>query len=148
MGTVSNLILQADCLLEWHSFLSYPTQGNVQAGTAETIMYLKGTYGEWALDRYSCFTRERLDVVFPTLRELARSLTVGKKNHYALDKGLGEVLSKLSLDQRRAMLVKFPPLFKTGPGPRNDTAAPYAVRCLFPAGRFGPICFTGAGRRG
>lgn len=104
---VPALVLQADCLIEWHSFLSSAQLNGRQAGDQKTIDYFAMTYGKNALNHTPAFVREELYHVIPTLRLIATALRSGDNNFCALDAGLASVLRGIDPNRRLLMLGNF-----------------------------------------
>jgi hypothetical protein len=103
---VPTLVLQADCLLDWHSFLSFKEQ-NGPAGDPLTVAYFEKIYPPGAMVYLPSFLDERLEKVIPTLRLIAQGLATGKNDLCALDQGLAEALRAIDPDRRVAMLGRF-----------------------------------------
>ncbi len=104
---VQTLVLQADCLLEWHSFLSFLKLGKRTAGEPAIVDYYASTYPPNALRREPCFYRERLERVFSILRLIAMALDTGQESLIALDDGLAKVMHGIDRDRRLVMLGNF-----------------------------------------
>src|SRR6185295_8219061 len=104
---VQALVLQADCILEWHSFLSLRQHGKRAASEPVIVDYFASTYPPGALARYPCFYRERLDGVFSTLRLIATALDKAQESRVALDEGLAKVMHSIDRDRRLVMLGNF-----------------------------------------
>jgi hypothetical protein len=100
------LILQADCLLEWHSFLSFKEQYG-PAGDPLTVAYFNSNYPPGAMTYKPSFLHERLEKVVPTLRLLAKALSTGANHFFALDRALADTLGSIDPDSRLAMLGRF-----------------------------------------
>jgi len=101
---VRSLALQADCLLEWHSFLSRRQQDGRPAGDSTTVDYFKYNYQQGALTYLPSFVHEPLHEVIPTLRLIAKGLRKGGEP-LSLDEGLSEVLRNIHPDHRLVCLA-------------------------------------------
>lgn len=103
---VRALVLQADCLLEWHSFLSSKDLHG-PAGDPSTVAYFENNYPPGAMTYFPSFIDERLEAVVPTLRLLAESLGKGDNDLCSLDSGLSETLRSIDREERLVMLGHF-----------------------------------------
>lgn len=104
---ISRIMRRADCLLEWHSFLSFPEQRRRPAGSTETVEYLTTKYPAGALRHFPFFIRERLSEVSAALQLIAENFINGQNNFFSLDEGLTTVLRTIDRSRREVMFGNY-----------------------------------------
>lgn len=98
-------VLQFDCLVEFHSFMSVSGREN---GEPETVAYFDQTYPNVATNFHPNFTHENLQIVMPLVEKLWSALqTDGEKNYWLLDSGLAKVIAGIDVERRKRMLARF-----------------------------------------
>lgn len=94
--------LQVDCLIEWHSFLSFP-----EMGEPETVEYYTGRYPNVSAAFYPDFIFENLELVSPFIEQLWSSIHTGQKEFWLVLPALGDTFRRLDIERRENVLARF-----------------------------------------
>ena len=96
-------VLQFDCLVDFHSVMSFSGQGE-----PETADYFDAVYPNVNTTFYPHFTHEHLQLVLPLVDKLWSALQTGGENNYWLfDGGLAKVVAKIDVQRRKTLLARF-----------------------------------------
>jgi hypothetical protein len=95
--------LQLDCLIDWHSFMSFR-----QYGEPETVTYFSETYPNVFTEYHQRYYLEHFSYIMPLVEKLWRFLqSKRQKNFYLLDLGLANAFAQIDLPRRKQMLARF-----------------------------------------
>jgi hypothetical protein len=100
---IRNGVLQFDCLVDFHSFMSLSGQGE-----PETVSYFDTAYPNVSTTFYPNFTHESLQIVTPLVNKIWSALqTGGERDYWLFDTSLANVVAKIDVERRKRLLAKF-----------------------------------------
>lgn len=95
--------LQLDCLVDWHSFMSFRGYGE-----PETVAYFSEIYPDVINEYHQRYYLEHFNYIMPFVEKLWRViLSEREKNFYLLDLGLTNAFAQIDLPRRKQMLGRF-----------------------------------------
>jgi len=100
-------VLEIDCLIDWHSFMSQRSWGSGQAGEPEVVEYVRNTFPNVSTVFHPNFTHEPLNNVIPLIERLWTAIHTGNKNFYLLDAGWARAFAAIDLERREQLLARF-----------------------------------------
>lgn len=102
-------VLQANCLLEWHSFIGFPKVDDLtmRAGEPETIQFFRKKYPSASINFHPSFFHEPPSLLTPLVVRLWESLTGSGQSFLSLDRELDAVLVQIEVDRRKRMFGRF-----------------------------------------
>jgi hypothetical protein len=99
---IRTAILQMDCLVAWHSFISQN-----QSRETETVRFFSDTFPAVSTMFVSNFTHEQLGMISPFIEQLWQSIQNPGKPSFVLDNRLAAIFEKLELSKRKRLLARF-----------------------------------------
>jgi len=102
-------VLQANCLLDWHSFLGFARIDGikVRAGDPETVKFFKETYPSTTTAFHPSYFHEPPTLLTPFIIRLWEALSRTSGSFLSLDPKLDTVLAGISVERRRLLLGRF-----------------------------------------
>jgi hypothetical protein len=95
--------LQLDCLIDWHSFMSFQHYGE-----PETIKYFETTYPDVINVYHQRYYLEPFNYIMPLVDKLWRVIQGKKqKNFYLLDLDLANAFEQIDISRRKQLLARF-----------------------------------------
>lgn len=95
-------IIQTDCLVDWHSFLSFQGQGE-----PETVQFYERWLPTVRTDFHPNFTFERYEFILPMVQKLWSSIFTNEQNFWLFDPRLAEAFLRIDTERRKQMLARF-----------------------------------------
>jgi len=101
---MKSAVLQVDCLIEWHSHLSFDGQG-----TPETVRYFRERYAKVGTTYFPDFFQENFSHIEPLINKLWAAVRTGggEMNDWFVLPGLVDVFRKIEIERRQYLLGKF-----------------------------------------
>jgi MinD-like ATPase involved in chromosome partitioning or flagellar assembly len=101
-------VLQANCLLEWHSFLGFSrTDEASRAGEPETVKFFKDKYPSATTNFHPSFFHEPPTLLTPLIVRLWEALTRSSSSFLSLDPELDTVLAGIDVERRKLLFARF-----------------------------------------
>lgn len=100
-------MLQANCLLEWHSFISMKGANEGPAGEPETVRFFQDKYPSVRTDFHPSFVHEPPQLIAPLIVRMWDLLSRKSETFLSLDPTLDSVISGIDLERRKEMLGRF-----------------------------------------
>jgi hypothetical protein len=102
-------VLQANCLLDWHSFLGFAKVDGikVRAGEPETVKFFKEKYPSTTTAFHASYFHEPPTLLTPFVVRLWEALSRTSGPFLSLDPGLDAVLALIDIERRRHLLARF-----------------------------------------
>ncbi len=95
-------VLQVDCLVDWHSFLSFP-----ESEEPETIQYYQQSLPNVGTDFHPNYIFERFNLLLPLVNQLWSAIHTGEKNYWLVLPGLAEAFGRIDAGRRELALGRF-----------------------------------------
>ncbi|HEU0175293.1 MAG TPA: RNA-binding domain-containing protein [Blastocatellia bacterium] len=101
---MKSAVLQVDCLIEWHSYLSFDEQG-----APETVRYFRERYPNVGTIYYPSFFQEDFSHIAPLINKLWATVRTGggEMNDWFVLPGLVDAFRKIEIERRQHLLGKF-----------------------------------------
>jgi len=101
---MKSAVLQVDCLIEWHSHLSFDGQG-----APETVRYFKERYPKVGTNYFPDFFQENFSHIEPLINKLWAAVRTGggEMNDWFVLPGLVDAFRKIEIERRQHLLGKF-----------------------------------------
>lgn len=104
---VNEMMLQADCFVDWLSFLGIPELNKRKAGEIETISYFEGDFPDISVTFRPSYIYYPLHKVNPLISQMLNAINNNNHNFLTLDNNLANVLSKIDIERRKKLLGRF-----------------------------------------
>jgi len=102
-GRIKAAVLQVDCLVDWHSFLSF-----AERGEPETVQYYQQSFAAVSKTFHPNFTFEHFKHILPLINQLWTVIhTTGEKNYWLVLPGLAEAFGRIDPARRELALGRF-----------------------------------------
>ncbi len=100
---IKSAVLQIDCLIDWHSFLSFPDQGE-----PETIQFYQRAFSGVTTSFHPNFKVEPYEYILPLINKLWSALHTNGENYFWLfDSRLSEAFMNIDLQRRKNTFGRF-----------------------------------------
>jgi len=101
---MKSAVLQVDCLIEWHSHLSFDGQG-----TPETVRYFRERYPNVGTSYFPDFFQEDFSHIEPLINKLGAAVRTGggEMNDWFVLPGLVDAFREVEIERRQHLLGKF-----------------------------------------
>lgn len=94
--------LQLECLIEWHSFLSFERMGET-----ETIRFYQETYSGISTFFSPNFIKESYWQILPMINKLWEAIHTGENDFWLFDSRLAKVFGGIDLTRRKRLFARF-----------------------------------------